>query len=82
MTDGTRWTPVAVQPRATTGGGAHSGWFRFDEIFFRLARWQQITARSLFLLGDGSARFISESVDLKTFAALLSYKGGEIVGEY
>jgi hypothetical protein len=35
----------------------------------------------LFLL-EGSARFVSENVDSKTFAALLSYKGGEIVGEY
>ncbi|HEY0985004.1 DUF1559 family PulG-like putative transporter [Schlesneria sp.] len=35
-----------------------------------------------FLLGDGSARFISETIDLKVFAALLSYKGEEIVGDY
>lgn len=35
-----------------------------------------------FLLADGSARFVSENVDLKLFAALLSLRGGEIVGEF
>lgn len=37
---------------------------------------------AIFLMGDGSARFISEHIDLQTFAALLSYKGGEVVGEF
>ena len=37
---------------------------------------------SQFLLGDGSARFVSQNIDLKTFAALLSYKGSEVIGEF
>jgi prepilin-type processing-associated H-X9-DG protein len=32
-----------------------------------------------FLLVDGSARFVSEQIDLKLFAALLSRRGGETV---
>lgn len=34
------------------------------------------------LLGDGSVRFISENIDLITFAELSSMKEGEVVGEY
>lgn len=37
---------------------------------------------AMFLLGDGSARFVSENLELRTFAALLSYKGGELIGEF
>jgi len=33
-------------------------------------------------LADGSVRFLKESVNQATFAALCSYKGGEIVGDY
>ncbi len=33
-------------------------------------------------LADGSVRFLKESVNIATFAALCSYKGGEIVGDY
>ncbi|MEM1061160.1 MAG: DUF1559 domain-containing protein [Planctomycetota bacterium] len=35
-----------------------------------------------FLLVDGSARFISENIDLGVFSALLSRKGGEVVGNF
>lgn len=35
-----------------------------------------------FLLGDGSARMVSDSIDLKLFAALLSRSGGEVTGEF
>jgi prepilin-type N-terminal cleavage/methylation domain-containing protein/prepilin-type processing-associated H-X9-DG protein len=34
------------------------------------------------LLGDGSVRFISESVELWTWAALSSRNGGEVIGDY
>ncbi len=37
---------------------------------------------ALFLMVDGSANFVSEQLDLKVFAALLSRCGGEVVGEY
>ncbi len=37
---------------------------------------------ALFLLGDGAVRFISESINVRTFAALLSYKGDEVIGEF
>ncbi|MFG0288431.1 MAG: H-X9-DG-CTERM domain-containing protein, partial [Rhodopirellula sp. JB044] len=32
---------------------------------------------SNFLMVDGSVRFVTEQLDLKTFAALLSRRGGE-----
>jgi prepilin-type N-terminal cleavage/methylation domain-containing protein len=35
-----------------------------------------------FLLGDGSVRFISENIDVKTFDALTTRNGGEVVGEF
>lgn len=34
------------------------------------------------VLADGSARFISENIDAKTWAALVTRAGGEVVGEY
>jgi prepilin-type N-terminal cleavage/methylation domain-containing protein/prepilin-type processing-associated H-X9-DG protein len=33
-------------------------------------------------LGDGSVRFLKETINQATFAALCSYNGGEIVGDY
>jgi prepilin-type N-terminal cleavage/methylation domain-containing protein/prepilin-type processing-associated H-X9-DG protein len=33
-------------------------------------------------LADGSVRFVKESLNIATFAALCSYNGGEIVGDY
>lgn len=35
-----------------------------------------------FLFLDGSVRFMSENIDFKTYAATLSYAGGEVVGEF
>ncbi len=35
-----------------------------------------------FLLGDGSVRLISETIDLGTYQALSTRAGGEVVGEY
>lgn len=37
---------------------------------------------SQFLMVDGSVRFISETIDVVTFAALLSRQGGEVIGEF
>jgi len=37
---------------------------------------------SNFLLADGSVRFLSEQVDIKLFAAVLSIRGGELVGNF
>lgn len=34
------------------------------------------------LLGDGSVRFVSEFINVETWAALSSRNGGEVVGEY
>ncbi|MCA8997672.1 MAG: DUF1559 domain-containing protein [Planctomycetaceae bacterium] len=35
-----------------------------------------------FLLGDGSGRMVSENLDMKVFSALLSRRGGEVIGEF
>jgi hypothetical protein len=35
-----------------------------------------------FLLADSSVHFLAESVDIRTFAALLSRRGGEVVSEF
>lgn len=37
---------------------------------------------SMFLMVDGSTRFVAEQLDLKTFAALLSRRGGEVVSDF
>lgn len=40
------------------------------------------TGGVLMLLCDGSARFVSENIDLRTWRALGSRDGGEVIGEY
>lgn len=40
------------------------------------------TGGAQFLLVDGSARFVSENIDIVTFSALLSRKGAEVIGEF
>ncbi len=35
-----------------------------------------------FALADGSVRFMSENMDLKTYQALATRQGGEVVGEF
>jgi prepilin-type N-terminal cleavage/methylation domain-containing protein/prepilin-type processing-associated H-X9-DG protein len=35
-----------------------------------------------FLLGDGSVRFLSETINIRTFAALGTIDGGEAIGEF
>jgi prepilin-type N-terminal cleavage/methylation domain-containing protein/prepilin-type processing-associated H-X9-DG protein len=40
------------------------------------------TGGAHFLFGDGSGRFISENIDIRLFAALLSRKGQEVIGEF
>jgi hypothetical protein len=37
---------------------------------------------ALFLLGDGSVRFISENIDSTTLYRLCTYVGAEIIGEF
>jgi len=37
---------------------------------------------ALFGLGDGSGRFISESIDMNVYRSLASRNGGEVVGDY
>jgi prepilin-type processing-associated H-X9-DG protein len=32
------------------------------------------------LMGDGSVRFIAQSISVPTFAALVSRNGGEVIG--
>jgi prepilin-type N-terminal cleavage/methylation domain-containing protein len=40
------------------------------------------TGGTHFLLGDGSARFISENINLQLYRGLASMAGGEVTGEY
>jgi hypothetical protein len=35
-----------------------------------------------FLLGDGTVRFISQNIDPKVMEALITIRGGEVVGEF
>ena len=44
--------------------------------------WSWHTGGTHFVLGDGSVRFLSTSIDYKTFVALSTRNGNEIVGEY
>lgn len=37
---------------------------------------------AMFLLGDGSVRFVSENIDGKTYRSLGTIAGGEVVGEF
>ena len=37
---------------------------------------------SMFCLADGSVRFISENIDMKTMAALITRSGAELIGEF
>jgi len=48
----------------------------FDEIFSFHA------GGAFVLLGDGSVRFLSESLDLTTYRGLLTPQGGEVLGEF
>lgn len=40
------------------------------------------TGGSMFLMGDGSVRFISQNVDPKTMEALVTIQGGETIGDF
>lgn len=40
------------------------------------------TGGAMFLLADGSVRFISENISMETMAALITRSGGEVVGEF
>jgi prepilin-type processing-associated H-X9-DG protein len=40
------------------------------------------TGGSMFLMADGSVRFISENISMATMAALITRNGGEVLGEF
>ena len=40
------------------------------------------TGGGLFLLGDGSVRFVSENIDSKTYIGLGTISGGELTGDF
>lgn len=59
-----------------------------DDTYYSINGGSPYTANSLhpggaqFLRGDGSAVFLTETINLKTYAALGTRDGGEVVGEY
>ncbi len=40
------------------------------------------TGGTQFVMGDGSCRFISESIDKGVYQALATIQGGEVIGEF
>jgi hypothetical protein len=64
---------AAIQDcRSSIDGGSHSvANFRSDH-----------EGGGHFLLADGSARFVTESIDLQTYRALSTIAGGEVVGDF
>lgn len=67
--------------KAPLGGPTSCPWTTnncgpFEEIFSFHTGGAQV------LLGDGSARFLSESLDYKTLRALVTPNGGELIGDF
>lgn len=63
-------------PSSTSGCNWWNNWT--NEFGFR----SRHTGGAQFLMGDGSARFISENVDHETYNRLGAKSDGEVVGEY
>ncbi|QEL21056.1 DUF1559 domain-containing protein [Limnoglobus roseus] len=63
----------------TTGTNDATAWFRNTAL---AAFSSSHTGGCNFLLGDGSVRFVRETIDMQTYKALGSRNGGDLAGDY
>src|SRR5690606_37314600 len=82
---GTYLAPSLVTPAATPGDEPTVTLFAGTEIVnttnFYSAPYAFHPGGLHLLIGDGSARFISENINVETLWAMSSCAGGEVVGE-
>ncbi len=64
---------MGMNPPETTCSGSVEGSFQFSSLH---------PGGCHFTLGDGSARFVGETIDVDLFRALTTRRGGEVVGEF
>ncbi|MFH1268426.1 MAG: DUF1559 domain-containing protein [Planctomycetota bacterium] len=62
-----------INPPETVCSGSAERQFQFSSLH---------TSGCHFTLADGSARFISETIDVDVFKALITRRGGEVVGKF
>lgn len=77
--------PISAQVKTGTTWSSCSPWLKSREGNFCDVGQEfhsYHTGGSLFLMVDGSVRTVTDQIDLKTFAALLSRRGGEVVTEF
>ena len=62
-----------MNPPVTTCSGSTERLFQFSSLHIGGCH---------FVMVDGSARFLSENMDLQLFQSLLTRNGGEVVGDF
>lgn len=83
---GTYLAPSLITPAATAGGEPSVTLFAGTEVMnatnYYSAPYSFHTGGIHVLLGDGSARFISENINVDTLWSMSSCAGGEVIGEF